>query len=335
MSLLYIPLFPTPLYQFFYVLYISLVGTTIITWFLASKVDPSDPNIYGLGKVNNSSGLVNYCRICRSVVMEGSKHCAKCDKCVEGFDHHCEWLNTCVGKSNYRMFFILTTFMTLAYLMKTLIAAYLICIILRNNGNLDVPEWYAEKNQEKYLILIICFSVKDPIVLVVLMNLLAFHIYLKIRGITTYEYLMGKKNENKKQDLTQKKIQELQSKQDNNDKNLEKTESLVINQGGLENDEKIKKNDNILKKNEGIINENHGLNIDIDKDHVILEENEMNFTKESAKMGDQYDVLKMKELGEIKIKTPFNKQTSSHRSGEIAENDEESLNLSGIFYKFS
>ncbi len=47
---------------------------------------------------------------CRSM---NAKHCRVCDKCVTGFDHHCKWLNTCVGKRNYRWFFatILTALM--------------------------------------------------------------------------------------------------------------------------------------------------------------------------------------------------------------------------------
>lgn len=36
-----------------------------------------------------------------------SKHCRSCDKCVEGFDHHCKWLNNCVGMKTYSAFFLL------------------------------------------------------------------------------------------------------------------------------------------------------------------------------------------------------------------------------------
>lgn len=34
------------------------------------------------------------------------KHCRACNKCTPQFDHHCKWLNTCIGGKNYRPFFI-------------------------------------------------------------------------------------------------------------------------------------------------------------------------------------------------------------------------------------
>lgn len=39
---------------------------------------------------------------CASVRRPRTRHCRLCNKCVDGFDHHCLWLNTCVGTYNYR-----------------------------------------------------------------------------------------------------------------------------------------------------------------------------------------------------------------------------------------
>jgi len=41
-----------------------------------------------------------------------TKHCRRCDKCIAGFDHHCLWLNTCIGTQNYRpwMVFVILLF---------------------------------------------------------------------------------------------------------------------------------------------------------------------------------------------------------------------------------
>lgn len=45
-----------------------------------------------------------FCHICDVHVSEKAKHCSACNKCIYDFDHHCIWLNTCVGGKNYRLF---------------------------------------------------------------------------------------------------------------------------------------------------------------------------------------------------------------------------------------
>ena len=45
------------------------------------------------------------CEICATHVHNSAKHCGTCNRCVDGFDHHCRWLNNCVGKANYKLFF--------------------------------------------------------------------------------------------------------------------------------------------------------------------------------------------------------------------------------------
>eukprot|EP01041_Mallomonas_annulata_P011599 gene11599-24284_t len=44
------------------------------------------------------------CRTCETLKLPRSKHCALCNICVPTFDHHCIWLNQCVGEHNYKYF---------------------------------------------------------------------------------------------------------------------------------------------------------------------------------------------------------------------------------------
>ena len=57
-----------------------------------------------------------YCNICGVHVTDKAKHCSSCNKCIYSFDHHCIWLNTCVGGKNYRLFFSMLIFIVIGTL---------------------------------------------------------------------------------------------------------------------------------------------------------------------------------------------------------------------------
>lgn len=57
-------------------------------------------------------------------VHKGSKHCRRCGRCVQDFDHHCNWLNNCVGGANYKPFFSLVCCSWLLSSLKICISVY-------------------------------------------------------------------------------------------------------------------------------------------------------------------------------------------------------------------
>ena len=80
-----------------FMLHICLVCTILISWTAVEMINPED--------MQRVSDLANTTIV--SVSNKKAHYCSVCRKYVLGIDHHCTWLNTCVGSRNYAYFFAL------------------------------------------------------------------------------------------------------------------------------------------------------------------------------------------------------------------------------------
>lgn len=94
--------------------------------------------------------IEHYCPYCVVPMNDKRKikHCFNCDVCVEGFDHHCFWINNCVGDNNIIIFIVFLSYVLLNLLMHIVITFYLLVIFndsvnsneaTKNSNNLQQP----------------------------------------------------------------------------------------------------------------------------------------------------------------------------------------------------
>ncbi|KFO61100.1 Palmitoyltransferase ZDHHC15, partial [Corvus brachyrhynchos] len=52
------------------------------------------------------NGGIRFCDRCQLIKPDRCHHCSVCAMCVLKMDHHCPWVNNCIGFSNYKFFLL-------------------------------------------------------------------------------------------------------------------------------------------------------------------------------------------------------------------------------------
>mmetsp|Transcript_43023 Transcript_43023/g.93684 ORF Transcript_43023/g.93684 Transcript_43023/m.93684 type:complete len:414 (-) Transcript_43023:295-1536(-) len=168
----------------FVVAWCSLLASSVYVM----SVDPADPGVGSGGK----SGIVDpFCGVCRIYVELKTRHCWDCNKCVSYFDHHCPWLNTCIGSRNYVGYCVV-----LGSLLMMLSILLLGTVLPLKEAFLDDGErrevsLYGLGETPSTGILCAVVLVYGPIWFLDAF-LTAFHCMLVVEETTTYEFLTGR-----------------------------------------------------------------------------------------------------------------------------------------------
>jgi len=121
-----------------------------------------------------------------------------------GFDHHCPWLNTCIGEYNYGLFF--QTVVLLLISESIIICSGLLLAVGAGIGDFginifgsDSPKLVFLSQPTTYVILLVFGILRVPLWMADL-ALLLFHIFLCYKGVTTFEYMRPGKRRTGDQD---------------------------------------------------------------------------------------------------------------------------------------
>ncbi|XP_069753307.1 palmitoyltransferase ZDHHC19-like isoform X3 [Narcine bancroftii] len=127
------------------ILFLSCFTSFIITSFMdpgilqqgsdISRHQNLDPQVV---KVNGKVFYLKWCQVCQFYQPPRCSHCRLCNVCIEDFDHHCKWVNNCVGRRNYRFFFFFVFF--LAIYMLTILGSCLMYLIINYNEPIMVEK---------------------------------------------------------------------------------------------------------------------------------------------------------------------------------------------------
>jgi len=201
----------------FIVVYIVIFVVGFISMIYTETVDPIREQAQDVSQLDRNRMVCQYCDN-EKEMKSTTKHCHLCNKCVSHFDHHCIFLNTCIGARNYWTFF---TLISCIVVLQILHIVYQILLLVRIANDDDAVEERLDKialDKTSYSALAGILLIFPVVVLAAVGSLLGFHIYIKAIGTTTFLWIKAKRRmrlerQNQEQEMKRQQVRAAEEEQ--------------------------------------------------------------------------------------------------------------------------
>lgn len=126
-----------------------------------------------------------YCLMCHNFKPQRTHHCSNCRTCVLNMDHHCPWVNNCVGFWNRKYFILFLVFITLGLILMSIVQIIVLVNAIKNaiqTGTTDVH----------FVLKIIIALITFPLTFM-LIAFTIFHLKMVFNNTTTLQGLLRKR----------------------------------------------------------------------------------------------------------------------------------------------
>lgn len=124
--------------------FLTLGGFLLIFFSLAAFKDPGYIKRHeriDFQDVLDQTNPLNLCPDCKIVRTPRSRHCNICNRCVERFDHHCPYINNCVGYNNHVYFLFFIAFVVICISFNLVITIWSLVVYPNSEHLSDDHRW--------------------------------------------------------------------------------------------------------------------------------------------------------------------------------------------------
>eukprot|EP00656_Telonema_subtile_P007017 TRINITY_DN13276_c0_g2_i2.p1 TRINITY_DN13276_c0_g2~~TRINITY_DN13276_c0_g2_i2.p1 ORF type:complete len:610 (-),score=135.51 TRINITY_DN13276_c0_g2_i2:6-1835(-) len=112
-------------------------------------------------------------------------HCRRCNKCITDFDHHCTFLNACIGKGNYGVFLAMLVIFNILMMLTVAVSVYAITEARKADGSVNLDTW----GRSLFITLVVIFGVFGVVSLMLLACLLQANVAMQWRAYRSGQFV--------------------------------------------------------------------------------------------------------------------------------------------------